>query len=274
MSSPVNVSLPRPVPDGRMRGDKRFLLCSLGSLLPILIRLQQQTHVVETVEHIHLSGVIDQIVPALISILAGGLMAFVFRDEINVYKLVVIGASAPALIATWSGYNLAQSSADTLAHIQALQTSNAPEGSSLPQPEARLSFPMDACIPVVYAAQSASASDIKPFPHYDPGTLARLSASVSGSLPTSHDYFVILFASSSADDAQSESKKVAGSVGGQQVDVFRSPDGYSPVLYCVVVSPNQTFDQASALQKQIHAAFPSSYIWTFGLALHPLAAPK
>lgn len=269
MSTPVVAPDSRtPVPASTISNRQRFLWCAVGAALPMLIRLSQQNDVVGAVRQLHVSGLVDLIFPAVIAILAAGIMALIFREETNIYQLVILGASAPALIASWSSYNSAQANLAALQEARQLQILNAPAGSSTPQAQSYVEEPAFSLLPTVHAADNAS--QIKPFPHYAPGTFAKLSASVTGASTTTHDYFVIVESYAAADQALQHVASVQSRVPGREVDVFRSPDGYAPVVYCVVVSPNLTFGDASSLLRQVNGAgFSTSYIWTFGLALRP-----
>lgn len=246
---------------------QRAKWAALGAVLPTLVRLSGQQNVYEAVRSLGISGALDIIFPVLLSIIAAAAVSLIFQDETNIYKLVVMGVSAPALITSWQGYNLAQSAAQAIQTHQQFQNQLAPPGSSVPQnaPVSLNSF-SPFSMGVVYAAQSSS---ISPFPHYDPGSLTRLGSSISGSAPVSRDYFVILSASASADVARQQQAAMAPKFAGKRVELFRTPDGYSPTLYCVVLSPNVTFGDAQNLQKQALPIARSAYIWTFGYAVHP-----
>ena len=103
---------------------------ALGSVLPFLIRLSGEHHVYESVQSLGWTGAIDLVFPATISILAAAFVALIFKDEANIYKLVILGISAPALITSWQGYNLAQEQAKNLSRDRQIQNDSASPDSS------------------------------------------------------------------------------------------------------------------------------------------------
>jgi hypothetical protein len=268
MSSPAVVAPPASSSVKPLSSRQRFLWCALGGFLPTLLHLSHQTDVVEAVRQMGWAGLVNQIFVAVAAVVIAGVMALIFRDEANTYKLVVLGVSGPALISSWLAVNTANINAAQLQDFKAAASSLAAPGSSAPQPQSRLMLPGLSIIP----AAEAASTDIKPFPRYIPGAIEQLSASLAGSQATQRNYFVILATSAKAEDALRQKQSIAGRFSGKEVEVYRSPDGYAPVLYCVVVSPNLTFADASALLKQVSGmGLNSSYIWTFGLPLRPPA---
>jgi hypothetical protein len=249
-----------------LRNSQRFLWCALGGLLPSLLHLSQQSNVVQTVRQMGWVGVVDEIFVAFAAILIAGLMALIFRDEANSYKLVILGVSGPALISSWLAVGNANINAAQLENFKLAASSLAAQGYSTPQPQSRATLPAFSIIPAVEAA----TTDIKPFPRYVPGAIEQLGASLTSSQAAQRNYFVILVSSANPDNALAQKQSISGRLPGKDVEVFRSPDGYSPVLYCVVVSPNLTFADANALLKQVGPmGFTTAYVWTFGLPLRP-----
>jgi hypothetical protein len=252
---------------------KRAMWGVLGALLPFAIKVAGQQHVYEDLTALRISGFIDHLVPALILLAAGGVVAAVFDDEVSPKKLLVLGMSAPALIASWSGYSLAESTADQTRNLLQLQRDAAKAGESVQRQqrttdsEGRMGFFQ--LIPTVHAAGSAVAT----FAHADLSGLEKLRAAVGGALPN-RDYFVIAGSYPSLPQAQKEQAAAKLRFTGRSVELYAAPDGYAPPLYSVVVSPNLAFDDATTLLKGVaEAGYKSSYIWTFGLPLRPAQPP-
>jgi len=253
-----------------MNGFDRAKWGAVGAALPLIVRLSGQQHVYETARGLGVQGVLDIIFPALLSLLAAAIVTSIFRDETNIYKLVVLGISAPALITTWQGYNLAQSAAQNLSNYQQIQNESAPSTSSKPSQASYSQLPLSNLfsVPVVDAAQS-SPSQPPVFPHYDPGFSGKVLSSLSGAPPESRDYFVILSASPDLSKAAQQRQSLSSKFSGQSLSIFRTPDNYSPTLYCVVLSPNRSFSEATDLLKKASQVVPAAYIWTFGNSIHP-----
>lgn len=268
MRSPAAAIPPATVSTSPLSGRQRFLWCALGGLVPSLLHLSHQTTLIETIRQVGWTGVVDQVFVAIVAIVIACLIALVFRDETDIKKLIVLGVSAPALLSSWLSTNNANINATQLENFKQAASSWAAPGSSTPQPQSQLSVPAFSFVPAVEAA----ANDIKPFPKYVPGAIEQLSASLMGSQSTQRNYFVIVAASADPQAALRQKQSLAGRFPGKDVEVYRSPDGYSPVVYCVVVSPNLTFADANTLLKQVGPmGFPGSYVWTFGLPLRPPA---
>lgn len=266
MSSPA-AAIPSATPSVTpLSGRQRFLWCALGGLVPSLLHLSHQTTLIETIRQVGWTGVIDQVFVAIVAIVIACLIAAIFRDETDIKKLIVLGVSAPALLSSWLSTSNANINATQLENFKQAASSWATPGSSTPQPASQLTVPALSFVPAVEAA----TNDIKPFPKYVPGAIEQLGASLVGSQSTQRNYFVIVGSSANPDAALQQKQSIAGRFSGKDVEVYRSPDGYSPVLYCVVVSPNLTFADANTLLKQVAPmGFPAAYVWTFGLPLRP-----
>ncbi len=240
-------------------------------MLPLLIRASQEQHV-----HVILTRptpeLVDLLFPALISIILAGAVAALFQDETKVIKLVLIGLSAPALITSWAGYNLAKDTARDLSNVKTIQNETAPAGASKPANKATVDYRLFPTTRAVFAADDRS-NKVATFPHYDPGLIQSLQSSITGAAPTNRDYFVVICATPSEDEAARQRVIAAARFPGEEVALYISPPGYDPVLYSVVVNPNRSFEEATALLKRVSSlGLPSAYIWTFGLPLHPIAS--
>lgn len=240
---------------------------ALGSVLPFLIRLSGEHHVYESVQSLGWTGAIDLVFPATISILAAAFVALIFKDEANIYKLVILGISAPALITSWQGYNLAQEQAKNLSRDRQIQNDSASPDSSRPRGSASLDVPTFSFEAKVNAAD---LSELKTFSHYEPSVAERILASLKGGAPIDRDYFVIVEASASKEEAEKQKNLAIKKLPSADIELFQSPPEYSPIIYSVVIAPNRSFDEATALLKTTTSAgFNPSYIWTFGYPLHP-----
>lgn len=266
MSSPAAAIPSASVSTSTLSGRQRFLWCALGGLVPSLLHLSHQTTLIETIRQVGWTGVVDQVFVAVIAIVIACVIALIFRDETDIKKLIVLGVSAPALLSSWLSTSNANINATQLENFKQAASSWATPGSSTPGPASQLTVPALSFVPTVEAA----TNDIKPFPKYVPGAIEQLGASLVGSQSTQRNYFVIVASSANPDAALQQKQSIAGRFSGKDVEVYRSPDGYSPVLYCVVVSPNLTFADANTLLKQVAPmGFPAAYVWTFGLPLRP-----
>ncbi|HEY6448287.1 MAG TPA: SPOR domain-containing protein [Acidobacteriaceae bacterium] len=268
MSSPASAIPSATVSTSSLTGRQRFLWCALGGLVPSLLHLSHQTTLIETIRQVGWTGVVDQVFVAIVAIAIACLIALVFRDETDIRKLIVLGVSAPALLSSWLSTSNANINATQLENFRQAASSWAAPGSSAPLPQSQLTLPAFSFLPPIEAA----TSEIKPFPKYAPGAFEQLGATLTGSQSTQRNYFVIVASSADPEAALQQKQSLAGRFSGKDVEVYRSPDGYSPVLYCVVVSPNLTFADANTLLKQISPmGFPTAYVWTFGLPLRPPA---
>jgi hypothetical protein len=242
---------------------------ALGGLLPFMLRLSGQRQVYEILTTLGWPGMVDLCFPALLSIGVAAIVTLLFKDESNIPKLVMLGISAPALITTWQGYNLAGETAERLSHGQQMQQNLAVPDAAKPNHIGIMNQWEVFSIPTVEAAET-QPTQTKTFQRYNPDTLERVTASVTGGLTPNKNYFVILSSTLSVNEA--EKQKIAGAAKfpGEEVDIYQSPDGVTPKLYCVVLDPNQSFDDAKRLLgRAVLSGFVSSYIWTFDFPLHP-----
>jgi hypothetical protein len=247
----------------------RAMWGALGALLPLAIRLAGEQHFYEQMASLQVHGVINIAVPALISVITGAIVAAAFEDERNIKKLLVLGVSAPALIASWNGYSLAGSTAGQNRDLKQLWSESARPNESVPHKNPSGTSHLFQLVPSVYAAEETVAT----FSHATLSGLEKLRGAISGVVP-SRDYFVIAGSYPSLSEAQQEKSVVRGQLHGVAIETFGSPDGYAPPLYSTVISPNLTFEDASALLKTVsEAGFRSAYIWTFGIPLRPAKPP-
>jgi len=241
---------------------QRGLWGALGALLPLAIRFAGQNHIAESLAAGGGYTFANNLTSAVCLAGAGAIVAAAFQDENNTLKLLVLGVAAPALINSWAAYG---TGSDAVKRVDRLDQIQKGGGSQALPPRGALKLNLDLnLVPSVFAADSS----LKTFSHASSNLVDQVQGVFTGVVPN-RDYFVIAGSFATLEDAQRAQTAVAAKLG-RDVSLYGPPEGSTPPLYSVVVSPNLSFDDAKKTLADVSSAgFSSSYIWTFGLPLRP-----